>query len=79
MLANVALVAYAIATVTLFAPSSTVAVSIRPFEGLFAEAFLGSYFATSLLFAPSNTQLGAVSSFAIPVLCKVSKTAEQQI
>jgi hypothetical protein len=48
MLANVALVACAVAAVTLLAVGPTVAMSIRPFEGLFAGALLGSYFATLL-------------------------------
>jgi hypothetical protein len=39
VLANVALFACAITAVTLFAAGSTVAVSIRPFEGLFAEGY----------------------------------------
>ncbi|MDP8972224.1 MAG: hypothetical protein M3N45_03410 [Actinomycetota bacterium] len=48
MLTNVTLVACVIAAVTLFAAGSTVAVSIHPFEDLFAGALLGSYFATLL-------------------------------
>ena len=39
MLANVALVACAVTAVTLFAAGLTVAMSIRPFEGLFAEGY----------------------------------------
>jgi len=68
MFANVTLVAYTIAAVTLFTAGSTMAVTICPFEGLFAEEFLGSFFATLVLFAPSIALLGVISPFAIRVL-----------
>ena len=54
MFTNVAPVAYAVAAVTLLTAGSTVAVSIRSFESLFAEAFLGSYFANLLPFARAS-------------------------
>ncbi|MBA3585060.1 MAG: hypothetical protein H0W36_11135 [Gemmatimonadetes bacterium] len=68
MLANVELVASAIAVVTPFATGPIMSAGIRPFEGLFTEAFLGSFFATLLPFASSVTLLGMVSPFAIRVL-----------
>ncbi len=68
MFANVALVASAIAAVTSFAVGPVVSASIRPFEGLFTEAFFGSFFATLLLFAPGVTLLAMVAPFAIRVL-----------
>ncbi len=70
MLANVELVASAIAAVTPFAARPAMSVSIRPFEGLFTEAFLGSFFASLLPFALSVTLLGTVSPFAIRVLAR---------
>ncbi|MBA3471701.1 MAG: hypothetical protein H0T57_00485 [Rubrobacter sp.] len=70
MFANVALVASAIAAVTSFAAGPIMSVSIRPFEGLFTEAFLGSFFVTLLPLASSVTLLGMVSPFAIRVLTR---------
>ncbi len=70
MLANVALVVSVIAAVTPFAVSPVVLASVRPFEVLFTEAFLGSFFATLFLFASSVTLLGTVSPFAICVFLR---------
>ncbi|MBA3473223.1 MAG: hypothetical protein H0T57_08360 [Rubrobacter sp.] len=68
MLANVELVASAIAAAPPFAAGPVMSVSIRPFEGLFTEAFLGSFFTTLLLCAPGVTLLAMVAPFAIRVL-----------
>lgn len=67
VLSNLTLLASAIVAATPFAAEPVMRLSIRAFESFSSGAYLGSFFSTLVLFAPSVILLGMVSPFAVRI------------